>query len=390
MGFFIVFLLFAAFITLNLFISFFAPHFIPYLGFFPYKEILPNYHLPEFITKFANFDGVHYILIAQQGYMQNEQAFFPLYPLLIKYLTPLFFGNSLFTGLFISNLSFLVGLFFFSKYLKQQFGNSTIQAIIIFLLLFPTSFFFGALYTEGLFFLLFFASLYFLKKENYLPAGIFAFFTALTRLVGVFIIIPFLFHFLSQKLKIKNQNYKSKFKYLLVIFSPLLGLLTYMFYLWKTTGNPLYFYSSQPLFGANRSTHLIFLPQVYFRYFKIFITADWNHRYLVAFLELLLFTFTFIVLILDFIKNLKLFRNWKLEIRNSDRLGLNLFSFANLLLPTLTGTFSSIPRYALLSLSAFVFLGQLKQTWIKILLIIVFLILHVVTLGLFTQGYFIG
>jgi hypothetical protein len=74
----------------------------------------------------------------------------------------------------------------------------------------------------------------------------------------------------------------------------------------------------------------------------------------------------------------------------SDRLGLNLFSFANLLLPTLTGTFSSIPRYALLSFSVFLYVGQIKQSWIKASIAVAFIILHVLIMGFFVQGYFIS
>lgn len=97
--------------------------FIPYLGFFPYKELLEDYHLPSFISSFANFDGVHYLILAKQGYSQYEHAFFPLYPLLIKLLTPIFFGNALLTGLIISNVSFLLGLIIFYKYLRMVFAD---------------------------------------------------------------------------------------------------------------------------------------------------------------------------------------------------------------------------------------------------------------------------
>ena len=103
------------------------------------------------------------------------------------------------------------------------------------------------------------------------------------------------------------------------------------------------FFRVQPVFGANRSTNLILLPQVYFRYLKIFFTANWNFQYFVSLIEFFIFTFVFIVLILDLLKIVKFSENWKLKIGNYERLSLSMFSFINLLLPTLTGTFSSIP-----------------------------------------------
>src|SRR3989344_1707248 len=116
MGFAFILFLFIGFRLVDWLIGYLSPFFIPYLGFFPYKEVAAQYNLPHFLTALANFDGAHYLLIAKNGYAQYQQAFFPLYPLLIRWLSPLFLNNHLVTGLLISNLSFLVGLFIFKKY----------------------------------------------------------------------------------------------------------------------------------------------------------------------------------------------------------------------------------------------------------------------------------
>lgn len=389
-------------------ISYLSPQTISYLGFFPYKEVLKEYGLPQFISSFANFDGAHYLLIARQGYSQYEQAFFPLYPLLIRYLSPLFANNHLLTAFLISNISFFIGLLVFSKYLRLisiDSNKSQLVSILLFLLLFPTSFFFGAVYTEGLFFLLLISALYFLKKERYLLVAIFAFFASLTKLIGVFLIVPIAFSiYKSYELRVtsykKNKTHKlfsflaSNYYLLATILSPLLGLLAYSLYLLTTTGDPLFFLHSQWAFGANRSSNLVLLPQVYYRYFNIFFTAAWNFQYFISLFEFFTFNFVFIVLVLDLFKSLNLkFVSPRLNrdrILNFDRLGLSLFSLVNLVLPTLTGTLSSIPRYALFSLSFFLFLGQIRNTLLKISIAIIFLLLHMVMLGFFIQGYFIS
>lgn len=394
MSFLIIFFLFIIWRIIDFLILYFVPKFIPYLGFFPYKEILPLYHLPEWITKLANFDGTHYLLISQQGYMTYEQAYFPLYPLLIRLLTPVFFNNSFIAAFLISNISFLLGLWIFSKYLFEiKFSKKHIFWIIVLLLAFPSSFFFGAIYTEGLFFFLFTASLYFLKKGNYVLSGIFAFFTSLTRLIGIFLIIPFFFHFISKIIHNKKHKpllsiFTSPFS--ILIAASLFGLFIYCLYLWKTIGDPFFFFSSQPIFGAHRSTSLILLPQVYWRYLKIFLTANHDFRFYVSMFEVIMFTTVFVVLIFDLLKNIKFIGPWKLVIGNSNRLALNLFSLANLLVPTLTGTFSSIPRYVLFSLSFFILLGNINNKLIKIIISIIFILCHMVLLGFFGQGYFIG
>ncbi|MEK7633429.1 MAG: hypothetical protein AAB437_01135 [Patescibacteria group bacterium] len=377
-------------------IIFFSQKVIPYLGFFPYGDQLPGFNLPTWISSLANFDGLHYVLIAKNGYSQFEQAFFPFYPLIIKFLTPLFSNNQLLTGLIISNIAFLIGITIFARSYKDS------NWFIIFLLAFPTSFFFGAVYTEGLFFLLLISTLYFLKKERYLFVIIFAFLASLTRFVGIFLIIPIILHWIFRSFPRRWESRLSWIpsfegmtpKLFLTLLAPILGLLVYCSYLLKTTGDPFLFLTSQPIFGANRSSHLIFLPQVYWRYFKIFFTAAHDFRYYISLTEFLMFNFVFIVLILDLLKiiNLKIkkLKSYKLQVISYDRLGLNLFSFANLILPTLTGTFSSIPRYSLFSLSFFIYLSQIKNHFIKYLIVGVFIILHILLLGFFSQGYFIS
>ncbi|KKP86510.1 MAG: hypothetical protein UR89_C0021G0012 [Candidatus Roizmanbacteria bacterium GW2011_GWA2_35_8] len=396
-----IFLLFFVWRIVGFLIMYLAPKFIPYLGFFPYREQLVTLHKPIFLTPLANFDGINYLVIATQQYHQYIQAFFPLYPTLIKLFLSIF-NDGLVAGLVISNISFFIGLYIFNKYLRLTLTNfNHLQPIltILFILSFPTSFFFGAVYTEGLFFLLLISTLYFLKKERYFLVGFFAILASLTRFVGVFLIIPILLH-LIQKSKVKSQKYKSKllsFLYLILLMSPFFGLSIYCYYLWKTTGDPLFFLNVQPIFGANRSTHLILLPQVIWRYLKIFFTADWNFQYFTSVIEFLFFAFVFTVLIFDLFKHLKFTlpagrqgKNFKFKILNFTRLGLSLFSLANIVLPTLTGTLSSIPRYSLFSISMFIFLSEIKNNLLKTAIIIIFLILHVVLFGFFRQGYFVS
>ena len=192
---------------------------IPYLGFFPYKEIFMDYKLSSFISSFANFDGAQYLIIIREGYNNLTQAYFPLYPLLVRFISPIFVSNHLLAGLLLSNLCFLIGLFFFWKYLIILTGRDSLRrndnkasnvnnSTILFLLLFPTSFFFGALYAEGLFFLLTALVLWGLKNKKYWLVVISGLLAALTRFIGVFLIIPIGFHLISesQKSKVKSQN----------------------------------------------------------------------------------------------------------------------------------------------------------------------------------------
>lgn len=389
MGFISVIFLYLSFRITDLFTAIFAPNFIKYLGFFPYSERLVDYHLPRFLSSLANFDGMHYVKISQYSYSQYEQAYFPLYPYLIRLITPLFGGNALLAGIFLSGLAFLLGLYFFAKLLplinhgvwNMKHGTSYIFWTIVFLLTFPTSFFFSAVYTEGIFFFFVVAALYFLHKKHYLLASLFAVAASSTRFMGIFLLIPIFLKIWSAR-KSKIYSLRSK---ILLLSSPILGLLAYCLYLFQTKGDPFLFFHVQPVFGANRSTDLIILPQVIFRYFKIFLTAQHNFQYFVALFEFTVFVLVFTVLVVNLII---LVRNGR--DRSLQRIGLNLFSLANLLTPTLTGTFTSVPRYALLSLSFYIFLAQIKNNYLKSFIAVLFMIVHIIVLGYFVQGYFVS
>lgn len=346
-----------------------ATKFVPFLGFFPYKGVLDAYPLPEFIRALANFDGVHYLLIAKNGYSQYEQAFFPLYPLLIRGLSFFLAKNELLAGLLISNLSFALATWIFIK----TFGQTKTTKWLLFLFLtFPTAFFFQAVYTESLFFLLVALTFYFCQQQSLKKAAIVAYLAALTRLMGLFLFIPIALTAWSKKTK---QN-------MIWAIAPVLGLATYMFYLWQTIGDPLFFFNSQPIYGPARSTHLILLPQVYFRYFKILFTAQPNIAYFVSCLEISFFTFALIILLLDFKQQWSKFQPLLFS--------LTVFSLINILLPTFTGSFLSIPRFVILSLSIFIYLANIKNQIVKIILSVGFIITQILLLGLFTQGYFIS
>ncbi|NTU72655.1 hypothetical protein HGB07_00560 [Candidatus Roizmanbacteria bacterium] len=362
---------------------------IPYAGFFPYHDHLPLLHVPAFVYSWASFDGIHYLNIARFGYDQYEQAFFPLYPIVIHLFT-YFTHNALIASLIVSNLSFFAGLIIFAKFLQRVIHREQSSWTIFFLLSFPTAFFFSATYTEGFFFLLVSGTLYLLKTKRYFLAALLTIFASATRLIGVFLIIPFAFELFYSPGLFRGHKITVSWKKILLllplVFSPFLGLIAYMTYLQFSTGDSLLFFHAQSMFGAHRATHLILLPQVWYRYVKIFMTAAHNFQFWISLLEFTFFNGMFALLIMDFIVWIKKTRSPQF----ATRISLNLFSLANLILPTLTGTFSSIPRYVLFSLSAILVLGEIKSRALKIILLATFTLAQVLLLGLFLQGYFIS
>lgn len=365
-----VFVFFTWRLLFILIIAVLAVKFIPYKGSFPYKENLPLYQLPSFLYSFANFDGLHYLSIAKKNYQQYQQVFFPLYPILIRFFSGLFKGNYLISGLFISNFSFLIGLLMLYN-LSKLSHDFNFNWTLLSLLSFPTAFFFNSVYTEGLFFMLFSTTLYLLKKKSYLLAGFTAALSSITKLIGILLFLPFIFSF--------NRKIDKR-----IIFAvcPFIGIFIFMVYLLKTTGDPFYFFHAQSSF--NRSTNFILLPQVYFRYLKIFFLSQFSFQYLIALSEFTLFTFILIICSIDLIQTIKI------KKKNYFYLSIVCFSILNILIPSSTGTFSSIPRYGLFSISVFFYLSRLKNKTVKSLILIFFGLLQTIFLSFFIQGYFIS
>lgn len=336
-------------------------------------SLRPNFLGP---SPWANFDGVHYLNIAERGYYQFEQAFFPFYPLLIRRLAFLFSGNYLLAGMLVSHLSFLVALVIFYQLVKLDFKKTIAQTAAVFLLVFPTSFFFGSVYSESLFLALVLGSFYAARKKYWLLAGILGGFASTTRLVGIFLFPALLVEWWEEE---KIKKLKIKIKSLIPLFFILLGLGIYAWYLKKTVGDPLYFIHVQPLFGAERTGgRLILLYQVFWRYFKMIMTTKPDPLYFAVWLEFLTAVGFLGLLILGYFQKM--------------RLSYLVFAFLSYLTPTFTGTFSSMPRYALILFPAFILGAVLaeKSKWLRILYPLFAIILLVICVILFTRGYFVA
>lgn len=321
----------------------------------------------------ANFDGVYYLSIAKYGYKGLDQAFFPFFPLTI---------NALFrlgvvpvnAAVLVVAWSLLGFLYVLAKLVKIDYTGNAYLWVIVFYLAFPTSFFFGSIYTESLFLFLTVTSFYFARKGKFFIASLFGSFASATRITGIFLLPALFIEILEQQKKEKKVDYK---KYLSLCIVPL-GLFSYMVFLWYKYQDPLLFLHQQPLFGAGRSGgKIIFLPQVLFRYYKILKNVPLGDlTSTVAILELSTLILGLLLLYLAYKKKI--------------RFSYILYSFCCLIFPTLSGTLSSLPRYALPCFAIFIYLGVIKNPYIKISLIIAGLVLESYFAILFFQGYFVS
>ena len=387
--------------------------FLPFRPRFPYSDVLliPS-KLPFWIWSFANFDGVHYLTIAKNGYSaQFTQVFFPLYPFIIGFISNIFpFLNEIVIGLSISNISFILFIYYFIRLLKIDYKSSQIIWILLFLIFFPTSFYFGSLYTESLFMALIISGFYYARINRWWLAGILGALASATRPLGIILLPALIWEWQKEKFKvqsslpanathqalqagkIKEIDQTTKYKYYISLLhcyivtllnSPLLylvplGLIVYMIYLQLTFSDALMFWHVQPIFGAERSGNsVILLPQVFWRYLKILISVGFQHiGFWIALWELF---FTFFAIYLLLLAH-------KLKIRTS----YLIFSWVSILIPTITGTLSSMPRYILTAFPLFIVLGVNSGKYMKSVLLIISIILMLIFTALFTHGYWVA
>ncbi len=384
------------------FMSFIAPLLIKYQPSFPYAlELLPEYGLPQWIYSWANFDGVHYITIAEKGYIGTGliQAFFPVYPFSMMLLNRLL-DNTIVTGLLISNIAvLLLGVVFF-KFTAHHFSTQVAWLALITLLLFPTSFFLGAVYSESLFLLLVISTFYASSHHKWWLAGIMAAIASGTRVVGIFLVPALLWEALdlsqiiARVLKNKDHRFTQKMSrfFQLVwyqlgshpapIIASLLGLIgigIYMLFLWGEFRDPLYFLHVQAEFGAGRQEQLILLPQTLWRGLKILMTVPISFAWMTYAQE---FFLTIVALFII---------GWLWWQEQRIKHAWLIFTTLAILLPTVTGSLSSMPRYLLAAFPIFIWLGlkineQIHWRWTWL----ISGILLIINTVLFIQGVWIA
>jgi Gpi18-like mannosyltransferase len=316
----------------------------------------------------ANFDGEHYLSIAKDGYHLAEQAFFPLYPLLIKLM-----GGGVWLGLLISNTSFFLALVGLFKLLRIDYSQKIAKLAIILILIFPTSFYFGAVYTESLFLCFIVWSFYFYRKGNFLYSSILGMLASGTRVVGIILLPIYLLELYKNKVKWSK-------KHLWLLLIPL-GLASYMVYLGRVYGDPLMFLNSLPAFGEQRSSVPILLPQVIYRYvFKILPSLNYSY-FAGTFTTVMEFVIGVMFLIISVISFFKL------------KLSYSLFLVLGYLVPTLSGSFSSLPRYVLVLFPAFLLFSLWLDKIPRILKIVCYTMLFlclIISLSLFSRGFWVS
>ena len=151
------------------------------------------------INPMRNWDGLWYRLVAIEGYegASAKAAFWPLFPWTMELVGDTFGIAYETAGYLIANVSFLVALVLLYRLLIIDFDQRTAGTALWVIALFPTSFFFSAVYTESPFLMLMVGALLAARLERWWLAGAVGLLAALTRSYGVFLVLPFALMFIQ-------------------------------------------------------------------------------------------------------------------------------------------------------------------------------------------------
>lgn len=305
-------------------------------------------------TSWNIWDSPHYLSIAKDGYQTVGEekfyiAFLPLLPTLIDLIHTITRLDFLYSGFLLSAVMTIATSVVFYKLVLLDKDKKTGIYSVLFLLIFPTSFFLFLPYTESLFLFLAISSFLFLRKGDFILGLIMAMLATGTRMTGL-ALIPAL---LVEIYLLRKIYPLTSARIILTLVIPSVGFITYLFVNYLVYNNFLQFALVQ-----KQNWHTFFS----FPFGGIPLALDslkWREGvelYTVGYSQLVAFLTG--VLALPFIYKI--------------RLSYGVYATLALMLPYFQSFWLSMPRYLLVIFPLFIVISQtLKNPLARIILIII-------------------
>jgi hypothetical protein len=323
----------------------------------------------------------------------RSNAFYPLWPLLIRLFSVFTGGSHLIAGLILANAFSLVGWCLFYEVARRRFGGRVALWGLVFLIAYPGSLFQQFIYSEPLFFLLAMLVWRGLEQRRYGLAWIAAFLLPVTRAVGVFSVLPIAWHWLMRRdwqwlrrrgwLKADRERVRKGpatpvgnigWGESTLAAAPALGLGLYFLLMWRWTGNPFEGMAAQQYWGVHSISNLWNVP----KFVAALAMPTTLHDLRGSMLDRIMFLMVLYTLPLI----------W--------RLGKDMLVWTCVLaiLPAMSGNFTSFTRFACCAFPVFLALAVLSDRpgwrWLKSAVVGVFGILHMVLLWRFVNFRWAG
>jgi hypothetical protein len=191
------------------------------------------------------WDAHHLLTIADIGYTApgsdaHAAAFFPLFPLVVRFLLLLGFAPTIAGMLVALGASVVAGAFLF-KLAEEELGEGSGARAVLYMALFPTAVFLIAPYSEPLFLAGAIPAFYFARRERWHLVGVFAALAVASRAAGIFLLVGLVVEFLRQKDFSRERVLNAGLSLSIAI----LPLLAYGAFLARSMGDPLEFLTAQ-------------------------------------------------------------------------------------------------------------------------------------------------
>ena len=142
---------------------------------------------------FARYDSGWYFGIARHGYEfveggRSNLAFFPVYPLLMRYLGLAFGGgrqNLYLAGVVISWVAYVLAMVMLYRLGKTYVSKVAAERAVIFASVFPFAFFYGVVYSEALFLLFTVTAFYGFRTKQWWLGAVAGALACATRVNGI-------------------------------------------------------------------------------------------------------------------------------------------------------------------------------------------------------------
>jgi Gpi18-like mannosyltransferase len=193
-----------------------------------------------FLGIWNHWDAVWYLKIAQEGYTAVGEdrffiVYFPFYPALIA-LFQIVVRDYLISAFIVSGVATVVLGLTFKELVKLDYSEKTAQLAVLFLFIFPTSYFLHIPYTESVFLVLIVGCFLAARRRIWLAASILGALACLTRINGLILIPALAFEIWGEYRERRQFNCK----WLFLAMVPA-GFGLYLALNYFVTGDPLMF-----------------------------------------------------------------------------------------------------------------------------------------------------
>ena len=318
----------------------------------------------------SRWDGGAYLSIARDGYtyepgVQSNATFSPLFPALMRAGSTVLPGGGddalLLSGVIVANGALMAALIGLATLVREEHGAAVAARAVLYLLVFPTSFFLSAVYPESLFLALAIGSVFQARRRRWLRSGALGALAALTRPFGAVLVLPLAVEYLAAR----RAGERAGPRGVVALMLPLLAFAGWHLYLYRLTGDPLLTLSAQAAYRR-------YLAPPWEAVAGLFDPTQYGMPWLVGGVFLLMAVLVAV--------------SWR-TLRPS----LALYATSVFLATAASGTLTSSMRYALALFPAFIVLAVAgSRPGVHLAYLAVATLLSVVLTAMFAQWYWVG